>query len=198
VVGYHHCNWFGADWSRDADTPRITVEIDHYDRHFEADPFTLGGAPLVTAPGPTDDHATSTGEAWRILAGFGHFAYTGVEIDGGSLDRVPRIVGTPVGYGLELAPYAIAGVHVYERYRVALSTELAAGFRYDDYAACNTSNCPDVSQTKGDILARVRADVFVHPQLSLAIGYGESLVDSNERIFTVGIALHGRAMDGMY
>jgi len=198
VVGYHHCSWFGVDWSRDADTPRLSFDIDYYFRHFEADPFSLGSAPLVATGGPTDFHATSSGEAWRVLVGFGHFVYTGVEIDGGSLDRVPRTVGTPVVEGLELAPYALAGVHLYERYRIAVSTELAAGFRYDDFEACNTSDCPDVSQWKPDVQARVRADVFIHPHVSLGIGYGESVIDSNERIFMVGISLHGRAMDGMY
>jgi len=196
VVGYHHCSWFGTEWSRDAATPRVSVELAHYFRHFEADPFTLGGPALATSP--SDFHATSSGVVWRVLVGFGPVVYTGVEVDGGGLDSAPRPVGTQVGESFEVAPYAVVGAHLYERYRVVLSTELEAGLRYDEFAACNMGDCPDVSQTKADVQARIRADIFFHPHLSLAIGWGESLVDSNERIFTLGVSLHGRSMDGMY
>jgi hypothetical protein len=196
VVGYHHCTRFGIAWSREADTPRITVELGHYFRHFEARPFTLDDTPVSTG-GATDWHATADGEYGRVLAGIGPYLYAGVEFDGGGLDRLPRTTGTAVGEGTELVPLAVAGVHVIERYRVALSAELAAGVRYDDYAACGTEGCPDTSQLRTALEARAHVSIFFHPQLSVDLGYGHSLLDAHDRIFTFSVAVHGRVMDGM-
>ena len=52
---------------------------------------------------------------------------------------------------------SIGGLHLYERYRVAL-----------------------------------------HPQLSVGIGFGESLIAAEDHIFMVSLGIHGRAIDGRY
>jgi hypothetical protein len=50
----------------------------------------------------------------------------------------------------------------------------------------------------GELSARVRADLFVHPQLSLGVAYGASLVAPDDRVLAITAAFHGRVLDGRY
>lgn len=198
VVGYHHCTRFGVDWSRDADIPRADVEVSHYFHHFLARPFGFDSAPLVSGTAPVDFHGTSSGELWRVVFGLGPVLYVGGEAGGAGLERRPLTLGTPVADGFELDGYVIGGLHLYERYRVALSTELAAGGQAYDFFACAQKGCPDHGEGRWALEARVRADVFVHPHLSLGIGFGRSLVAADDHLFTISLGIHGRAIDGQY
>lgn len=203
VVGFHHCSRFGDMWSRDSDAPHVTVDMGFFYHRFTTQPFQIGGAPLVLGGGDGNFATSAEGFQTRVLAGIGHVFYTGFEVDGGGNDILPKPVGLQPSSGFYAAPMWIAGAHLVERYRFALSAELAAGLRYDDFIACTDTspkcqNGPDWSDTRGEIEARVRADLYVHPHFSLGVAFGKSLIDSNDRIWMISVGIHGRTMDGMY
>lgn len=202
VVGYHHCTRFAYMWSRESDSPRFTFELGYFYHRFTASSVNLGDAPLVMG-GAAPDMATSAGGvAVRFIGGLNHVFYTGLEFDGGGNDVMPHPIGTQPTDGLYMSPMAVFGAHVIERYRVALSAELAGGFRYDDFYACPSAmpkcTTPDDSQTRRQLEGRLRAELFIHPHFSLAFSYGHSLIDSGDRTWMVSLGVHGRTMDGMY
>ena len=91
---------------------------------------------------------------------------------------------------------------ILERFRLGLSGELAIGPLGRGFDDCPlNSMCPANSSvwlTQLDVQARVRLDVFLHPNLSLGVGYAESLVTPHEYALTIGLGIHARPLDGMW
>jgi hypothetical protein len=201
VVGLQHCSRFGM-WSRDADLPRLWIDIGYFHQRFDSEPFTLAAAPLAT-PHPLDLATETSGVGLRFLGGIGHTFYTGFELLPGMVVDEPQGIGLQPTYGMSFAFHPIAGVHV-ERYRIALSAELAPGFRATEFVycapgtTCKGANFSDETQARLELQARVRADFYLAPQLSIGVGYGRSLLDRDDHIFMVSGALHIRPMDGMW
>ncbi len=202
VVGLERCTRFGM-WSRDADVPRLWIELGYFHEHFQSEPLALDASSRASSPQPLDLGTGAYGATVRALLGLGDAFYTGIELLPGAAIDEPTASGLTPMAGATFAMHGIAGVHV-ERYRVALSGELASGFRVAQLAYCvPDTDCKGTSfygdtQTRLELQARVRADLYFHPNLSLSVGYGRSLVDRDDRIFMVGAAFHIRAMDGMW
>jgi hypothetical protein len=156
----------------------------------------------VVGGGAADMRTSAGGVSMRFIGGLDHVLYTGLELDSGANDILPHPIGTQPTDGIYMSPMAVFGAHVVERYRLALSAEVAGGFRYDDYYACPSTmpkcNSPDDSQTRRQLEARARLEWFVHPHFSAVFSYGVSLIDSGDRMWTVSLGIHGRTMDGMY
>jgi hypothetical protein len=202
VVGYHHCSRFGYLWSRESDSPRFMFELGYFYHRFTANSLNLGDAPLVMQGTAPDMRTSAAGASMRFIGGLNHVLYTGLELDAGGNDILPKPFGAQPTDGLYMSPMLVFGAHVIERYRVALSAELAGGFRYDDFFSCPESmpKCtgPDDSQTRRQVEARARAEFFIHPHVTAVLTYGVSLIDSGDRMWMLGFGIHGRTMDGMY
>jgi len=202
VVGFHHCSRFGDKWSRESHAPHVWIDLGYFYHRFTAEPFQLGGAPLVLGGGAGNFDTSAEGFQMRVLGGIGPVFYTGLEIDGGGNDIMPEPIGIQPSSSFYVGPMWVAGAHIIERYRIALSAELAGGVRYDDFFTCTggKSSCsgPDSSQTARELEARVRADVFFHPHFSLGIAFGKSLIADRDRMWMISFGIHGRTMDGMY
>jgi hypothetical protein len=201
VVGLQRCSRYGV-WSRDADVPRVWIEVGYFHQRFAAEPFTLGPVALATTPPALDFSTAVEGFQLRMLGGIGRFAYTGVEMLAGGIDEMPHIDGVQPNDGMYMGMHAIAGAHV-ERYRIALGGELAAGFRATGFWYCP----PDVSckntqlsemQARLELQWRLRVDLFAAPNWSVGFGYGQSLVDANDHVWMIGTTIHARVMDGMW
>ncbi|HUJ62030.1 MAG TPA: hypothetical protein VLX92_26170 [Kofleriaceae bacterium] len=199
-VGYHRCTVFGADWSREADTPNLWIELGYFRHDFISAPFSLATTDASqSAPEHYDLHTTGGGIAWRTLGGIGRVFYTGLELEPGWIAHAPTVPGPTPTDDEYLAASLIAGVHG-ELLRIGLSAELAAGGRYEDFDYCPEKGCKDVDadQTSWMLEARVRADLFVVPHFSIGVMYGKSLIDRDDHSVMFYIGLHGRAVDGMY
>lgn len=202
VVGYHHCSRFGYLWSRESNAPHVAVDFGFFYHRFTAQPFQLASAPLVVGGGDASYATSAEGFQTRMLAGIGHVFYTGLELDAGANDIMPEPIGLQPTTSFYIAPMWVAGAHIIERYRFALSAELAGGFHWDAFFVCagGGSKCdgPDATEMRGELEARVRADFYFHPQFSLGFAYGNSLIESNDRIWMISVGIHGRVIDGMY
>jgi hypothetical protein len=195
VVGLHRCKAFGETWSGDAHSDMGVLEVGYYFRHFTAAPFTLGDtARMVT--GTEALAATARGVELRGGYAINPLLYIGGEADFGDLVRKPKLPGTQVATGTNIVPLAVVGIHLYERVRISLSAELAGGARYDTFSTCDMAPCPTAHEWHGELEGRARADWFVLPTVSLAIMLGKSLVD-DDRMVAIGLALHGRILDGV-
>ncbi len=196
VIGYHHCTWYGT-WSREVPVPRFWMELGYFRHSYTSEPFTLGAQAMTIAPERLA--TTAGGVEERFLYGLDHLFYTGLELQPGWIAHVPRTPGIAPNTLDYFGMHAVVGAHV-ELVRLALSAELAGGFRYEDFAYCKSkSSCPyDASQTRGEVEARLRLDAFVLPQLSLGTSLGKSLIDSNDTTWTVTATIHMRAIDGMW
>ncbi len=202
VVGLQRCARYGQ-WSRDADQLRVWIDVDYFHHSFVATPFTLGTAALSTAPQSNDFSTAASGVAFRGLFGFGRFAYVGGEMLAGGISRMPHLEGIQPNDSIYLGMHSVAGVHV-ERYRFALSGELAAGFRAAGWIYClpNTDckgdNQDSEMQARWELQARLRVDAYISPNWSVGVGYGVGLLDGNDRMLMIGTAVHARVMDGMW
>jgi len=200
VVGLQHCSRYGM-WSRDADQPRVWIDVDYFHHSFVASPFTLGATALATTQ--EDFSTAASGAAFRTLFGIGRFAYVGGEMLGGGISQMPHLEGIQPNDSLYMGMHSLAGAHV-ERYRFALSGELAAGFRAAGWIYClpNTdckgNNQESEMQARWELQARLRIDAYISPNWSVGVGYGVSLLDSNDRMLMIGTAIHARVMDGMW
>ncbi len=202
VVGLQRCSRYGT-WSREADVPRLWIDIGWFYQRFTSEPFTLAAAPLATAPATVGLGTGVSGAAVRWLGGLGHVLYVGGELMPGGVTDMPRVIGLQPTYGVYFGVHGVAGAHV-ERYRVGLSAELATGFRVTEFVYCEPgTNCKgdnfsDDTQTRLELQARVRADFFLAPHWTIGVGYGRSLVDRDDHIMMVTTAVHIRPMDGMW
>jgi len=196
VVGYHHCTRFANDWSRESDAPRLSVDFGWFYHRFTMLPFALDA---TRATDSSSDFATTAhGVGVRVLGGIGHVLYTGLELDGGDNDTLPRPVGLQPTDGFYMSPNAVFGAHLFERVRIALSTELAGGVRFDSVYTCAKCQGPVASEWRRQLEARVRVDAFIHPHVSFGFSYGHSLLDAGDQMWMLSIGIHGRTMDGMY
>jgi hypothetical protein len=202
VVGLQHCSRYGL-WSRDAEMPRLWVQVDYFHHRFMAAPFTLGTAALSTSPQPVDLSNVAEGAAFRTLVGIGPFLYVGGEMLVGGISQMPRIPGNQPNDSVYMGMHSVVGAHV-ERYRFALSGELAAGFRAAGWIYCVPgTDCKGVNdlsemQAPWELQGRLRVDAYIHPNWSIGVTYGLGLLDSNDRMVMVGTAIHARVMDGMW
>lgn len=198
VVGLQRCSWFGT-WSRDANVPRLWLDVGYYHHVFTSQPFTLGSSALTTTP--ADLTTVTGGPVFRILGGIGDWFYTGGELAPGFLQQTPQVPGPAPTVSDYLAMHAIAGVHA-SLFRIGASAELAGGFRYEDFEYCplgdrKCTGGSEASQTRRELEARLRIDVFLTPSLSLGTMFGKSLIDRDDRIVMLYLGLHLRNLDGM-
>ncbi len=202
VVGLQHCSRFGM-WSRDADVPRLWIDLGYFHERFQSEAFTPGAVARATAPQPGALGTGVAGGSVRALVGIGRVVYTGGELLPGVVNDEPPVAGLQPTLGAMFGFHGVVGVHV-ERYRVALSAELATGFRVMQlgycvpYTNCKSPDYWDDNQARLELQARARVDVYLAPYWSLGVGYGHSLVDRDDHLWMVSTAIHIRPMDGMW
>jgi hypothetical protein len=201
VLGYQHCSRYGL-WSRDADTPRMWIDLGFFHRNFAADPTELGyAARSTTATTPIDPNSTANGFDWRIVGALSRVVYVGGESQWGWINEGPALAADSGPGGPYFGFHALAGAHV-EKYRFALAGELAAGVRLDELVYCLTPTCKGAGQltagqARRELEARGRLDFFFSPEVSLGFGYGRSVIERGDSMWMINMSVHGRAMDGM-
>ena len=196
VVGLQHCSWFGK-WSRDADVPRLWIDLGYFHHAYTSQPYTLGAEAMTTHETPNQFATSSSGIALRILGGIGDVFYTGLELQPGWIDKVPTVPGPIPNDNEYFGMHWIAGVHA-SLFRFAGSAELAAGFRYEDFSYCPQKACiSDASQDRRELDARARIDAFITPEFSIGAMFGKSLIDADDYSMMLNFSIHVRAMDGM-
>jgi hypothetical protein len=202
VVGIEKCQRFGG-WSRESSMPRLWLNLDFLSDHMPVAPFTLGAAAqTVGSSTPRDSSATMLGYMQSVHWAFTPLLYTGFDLGWGWMTNAPAVVGPPVMHGMEFTTHSLIGAHV-ERFRIAVAGELALGPQLLAFDNCpfSESTCPSrqsATQTTVDLQARVRVDLFLHPNMSLGVTYGQSLLDATGHTLMIGIGIHPRAIDGMW
>jgi hypothetical protein len=168
-------------------------------------PYTLGTAasPRDTTPvgsGPPQDVAHAYGFEQAIRYAFNPLLYTGIDWVVGGFPKLPVMPGPPTLNTVYMASHALLGAHV-ERFRLALSGELAFGGYVAGFNDCPNSACTSgksVWQDRLDVEARARLEVFVHPNVALGVGYGQSVNTPENRTLMIYIGTHFRPLDGMW
>jgi hypothetical protein len=199
VVGIERCRRYGH-WSRESGWGRAWVDLDFVGQHLAVPPYSLAGSPAtpMTVGAVAQQRETTLnmyGYAQSVRYAFSRLFYTGFELGWGAASLLPVMPGAPTGATGDLFTHVIAGAHV-ERFRLGLAGELAVGPNLGD---CSDRGCGGRKVVvRTDAEARVRLDLFLHPQFSLGVGYGQSLVTPDAHSLIIGLALHFRALDGMW
>ncbi|HEY1817986.1 MAG TPA: hypothetical protein VGG74_36840 [Kofleriaceae bacterium] len=196
VVGYEHCFRFGG-WSRDEAVFPLQLDLGWFHQSFMARPFTI----TTEAPGresiePSTLGAITDGLSMRFLGG-SRLVYGGLEMDTSALENMPLIPDLPES-GASWSFLGVFGLHA-SLWRFTVGAEVAAGARIALFSYCDGGKAcaqEDV-QSLGVVDGRVHFEVFPHPNWSLGVMYGHSLLDANDQSFMLYTGLHFRAIDGM-
>lgn len=203
VVGIERCKRYGQ-WSRESSLPRLWVDTAFLAQHIAVQPYSLAtppAAPLTLGGGVSPHEATANtyGYVQGVRYAFNPMLYTGLDFGWAWAVTPPVMPGPPTLHAMDFVTHVIAGAHV-ERFRVGLAGEVAVGPQIAAFDDCPDRACSvgkSVLQVTTDVEARVRLDFFLHPQFSLGVGYGQSLVTPDAHSLTIGLGIHVRALDGM-
>jgi hypothetical protein len=190
VVGYHRCRRFGQYWAREDPAAFFGEELDFFAHTFAANELATARSSLPTS---NDPGMTMAGMGFRFITSPIPRWYGGLELYGAATERAPSFAGDAESFGGNL----VFGAHVIERFRTELSFELAAGAHTDRFYACAACTSPEATQTRGELLARARVDVFIHPAFSIAFTYGQGMLARDDHIAMLGFAGHASVLDGM-
>ncbi len=176
------------------------TELAMQDHSFRALPFTLDGSPLAATS--REDLATRAfAPTVRFL--FGRELYAGVELATGWIARTPQAIGITQPDGSTYFGAGVVGGARVPIWHFAIGAELAAGGRAIDLEACEPvpgiRGCtgPNAWETRRQLEARLKLDLFTSPQISIGVMIGKSLVDAGDTTIMFGFGGHTRALDGI-
>ena len=190
VVGLHRCHGFG-EWSPHGYRWPLSFEVGYLHHDYPSAPFAFDTSARLDG----QQHSLPTvtdGPVFRAVYGL-HPWLLGLEYSMGAFGRVATPSG---GAQIDVLSYellALGGARFYTS-RLALSAELAAGFR-DTYFMQDPGE-GYVVQWRRELEARVRLDVFTDVHYTIGVGYGRSLLDAHDSCWTINVGFHGRALDG--
>ena len=197
VVGFEHCSEFG-EWSRDSDAPRLWLELGMFDHHYQSHRFALGHREQI-GDEPPSLRTNARGGLLRIAGAITRLVYVGGDLEVGDAFIESGLRGLPPAEAGDVgATHVFAGIHV-EATRLSFASELAAGFRTEQFYACASAACTPLSagQSQGELEARFRGELFLAGHVSTALTFAQSLLDSHDHQIIVTLAVHVRAIDGM-
>jgi hypothetical protein len=186
VVGYRQCSGFGT-WS--VRPPALSFDFGVVGHRFVGERVATGtgGAEARLASQPGDLIANAVAPQLRTALQLGRPVYLANELEFG------RVVSPGTVSATYAAVRGVAGLSV-QLEPAVLSAELAGGARFLSYRM--TSDASSVRQTRGELQARARLDIWLTPRMTVGAMVGESLVDRGDTIVAVSIGGHLRAFGG--
>lgn len=205
VVGYQQCSGFG-EWS--ANVPSLSIDLGLAMHRFAGETLASMGSFVENSKSFGYRFGTEPGERLatsviapqlRVTVAIAGPLYVASEFEVGGVRSGPRVWGEIDGG--DAGPIATvygamrAAVGLRARFEpVALSGELAGGARMLQYTIKDEN--ATAFQTRGEVQARARLDLWLSPRMSLGAMVGTSLIDRGDTIVALSIGGHLRAFGG--
>lgn len=205
VVGYRQCSGFGGwSWS----VPALSIDLGVAGHRFAGQPLAAMGTFMENTTSFGYRFGTEPGESLatnviapqlRVALGLAGPLYVASELEIGGVTSGPRVWGEIDGGdgGPISTTYGAARAAVGLRARfeqLMLSGELAGGARMLAYKIKDED--ATAYQTRGEVQARARLDVWLSARMTLGAMVGTSLLDRGDTIVALSIGGHLRAFGG--
>jgi hypothetical protein len=219
VVGFRKCKTFGT-WARVMSWPRMFVELGTSVRQFGSGLGARSGSvahgderfafrTVMAEPIRAEDTAVMS--VMRVGVGIGRGAYTAAELELGGLTSPAAATAEMMTSGAFGSPslqqergFAIGGLAV-TGYRTtvgptSIAVEGAAGVRTVQYhfasAYHDCAQTTSISETRGVVEARARAETWLGPWVSVGATVGTSVLARGDWMAGAYLGFHSRAFGG--
>lgn len=205
VVGYQQCSGFGA-WS--LNVPSLSIDFGVATHRFAGERLAAMGTFMENSTSFGYRFGTEPGESLatnviapqlRVALAVAGPLYVASELEIGGVTSGPHawgeIDGSNAGPITTTYGAARAAVGMQARFEpLMLSGELAGGARMLAYKIKDEG--ATAYQTRGEIQARARLDVWLSPRMTVGAMVGTSLLDRGDAIVALSIGGHLRAFGG--